>query len=104
MLAQILESSNYVSSQRRVLLIVLLSLRSCYKENIHASTAELLYKRTLRIPGEFFDHKDMLNDPQFFIEPFRRFIQRIRPIPTTQQIVRNKPFRYKDLHACFSKK
>ncbi|KYQ60032.1 Pro-Pol polyprotein [Trachymyrmex zeteki] len=82
-----------------VLPVVLLSPRSCYKEDIHASTAELFYGRTLRIPSEFFDHEDVPNDPQLFIEPFRKFIQRIRPIPTAHHIC-NKPFRYKDLHTC----
>jgi len=54
--------------------IVLIGFRTCYKEDIRASTAELLYGKTLRIPGEFFDHEDMLNDPQPFVESFRRLM------------------------------
>ena len=79
--------------------IVLLGLRTCYKEDIRASTAELLYGKTLRIPGEFFDLEDMPNDPHFFVEPFRRMMQQIRPTPTAHHI-RNKPFVYKDLYTC----
>ncbi|KAG5322720.1 YI31B protein, partial [Pseudoatta argentina] len=76
-----------------VLPAVLLGLRSCYEEDIHALIVELFYGRT---PDKFFDHEDMPNKHNF---SFRRFMQRIRPIPTAHH-VRNKPFRYKDLHTC----
>ncbi|XP_011051900.1 PREDICTED: uncharacterized protein LOC105144612 [Acromyrmex echinatior] len=56
-----------------VLPIVLLGLHSSYKEDIHASTRP---------------RKNSSNS---------RFMQRIRLIPTTHHI-RNKSFRYKDLH------
>lgn len=82
-----------------ILPVVLLGLRTCYKEDIQASTAELLYGKTLRIPGELFDHEEMPNDPQYFVEPFRRMMQQIRPTPTAHHI-RNKPFVYKDLYTC----
>lgn len=65
-----------------VLPVVLLGLRSCYKEDIRASAAELLYGRPLRVPGEFFDHEDMPQNPQYFVEPFRRMMQQIEPSPT----------------------
>jgi len=39
--------------------LVLIGLRTCYKEDIRASIAELLYDNTLRIPEEFLDHEDM---------------------------------------------
>jgi len=43
--------------------IMLIGLHTYYKEDIRASTAKFLYGKTLRIPGQFFDHEDMPNDP-----------------------------------------
>ncbi|KAG8198220.1 hypothetical protein JTE90_015316 [Oedothorax gibbosus] len=37
-----------------VLPSVLLGIRSCFKEDLGASSAELVYGTTLRLPGEFF--------------------------------------------------
>jgi len=71
--------------------IVLIKLRICYKEDIRASTAELLYSKILRILEEFFDHEDMPNDPQPFVEPFQRFMQRMKATPVAHH-VRNRPF------------
>jgi len=77
--------------------IVLIGLCTCYKEDIRASTAEFLYGKTLRIPGEFFDHEDMLNDPEPFVEPFQRLMQRMKPTPAAHHL-RNRPFVFKDLY------
>jgi len=78
---------------------VLIGLNICYKEDIRASTAELLYGETFRIPGEFFEHEDMPNEPQPFVEPFRKLMQRMKPTPAAHH-VRNRPFVFKDLHTC----
>lgn len=82
-----------------VLPVVLLGLRSSFKEDIQASTAELFHGKTFRVPGEFFDHEDMPIDPHYSVEPFRRMMQQIRPKPTSHHI-RNKTFVYKDLYTC----
>jgi len=79
--------------------IVLIGLCTCYKEDIRASTAKLLYGKTFRIPGEFFDHEDMLNEPQPFVEPFRRLMQRMKPTAAAHHL-RNRPFVFKDLYTC----
>jgi len=70
--------------------IVLIGLRTCYKEDIHVSIAKLLYGKTLRIPREFFDHEDMPNDPQPFVEPFPRLMQQVNTRYTshTRQTIR----------------
>jgi len=78
---------------------VLVGLRTCYKKDIRASTAEFLYGKTLRIPGEIFDHEDMPNDPKLFMEPFRRFMQQIKPTPAAHHVY-NRPFVFKDLYIC----
>ena len=35
--------------------IVLLSIRTALKEDLHCTAAEMVYGTTLRLPGEFFD-------------------------------------------------
>lgn len=62
----------YVSFKRKlkreVLLTVLLGLRICFKEDLHASSAEMLYGSTLRIPGESFIEEDFSQDPEIVLE------------------------------------
>lgn len=80
--------------------IVLLGLRVCIKEDINASTAEMLYGKSLRIPGEFFDDLKMPpSDPKFFVEPLRRFMQQFRSIPTAHHH-KVKLFIFKDIYSC----
>jgi len=55
--------------------------------------------KTLRIPGEIFDHENMPNDPQSFVKSFRRFMQQIKSTFVAYHI-RNKLFVFKDLHIC----
>jgi hypothetical protein len=82
-----------------ILPTVLLGLRVCFKEDLKASPAELVYGTTLRIPGEFFLDEDLPSDPQMFIEPFREHMRELRSSPTAhhRKIV---PFVHKDLHTC----
>lgn len=48
---------------------VLLGLRAAYKEDIGASTAELLYGQTIRLPGEFYgEATSQCNSPSYFME------------------------------------
>jgi len=62
---------------------VLLGLRSCYKEDLNASPAELLFGTTLRIPGEFFIEEDFPVDPEIFLEKHRVHMRNIRSSPTS---------------------
>lgn len=82
-----------------VLPVVLLGLRTCYKEDIKASPAEYLYGTTLRIPGEFFTHEDLPNDPNTFLEDFRVHMRALKPTPAAHH-GRRKTFCFKDLYAC----
>lgn len=61
---------------------VMFGLRTCYKEDLKASVAELLFGTTLRIPGEFFVNVEMPADPQIFVEKHREYMRGIRPTPT----------------------
>ncbi|KZC14028.1 hypothetical protein WN55_06235, partial [Dufourea novaeangliae] len=78
---------------------VFLGLRTCFKEDIETSTAELLYGTTLRIPGECFDEEETSTDPQIFVEKHRRFMRQLQSRPKTQHI-KNVSFVFRDLCTC----
>ena len=77
---------------------VLLGLRTCYKEDIKASAAELVYG-TLRVPGEFFSSDEMLGNPPIFVEKFRENMRRLRATPTAHHHKRSM-FVHNDLYTC----
>lgn len=78
---------------------VLLGLRTCYKDDIKSSAAEMLYGMPLKIPGEFFTEDEPPNDPEFFIEKHREIMRRFRPRPTAHHI-KQATFVHTDLHTC----
>ncbi|XP_039309916.1 uncharacterized protein K02A2.6-like [Solenopsis invicta] len=78
---------------------VLLGLRSCFKEDLKASPAELLYGTTLRIPGEFFIEEDFPADPEIFLEKHRIHMRNVRSSPTSHHI-KKSPFVHKNLCDC----
>lgn len=84
--------------------LVLLGMRSAYKEDLQASSAELLYGETLRLPGEFFQPQTdtaSSNDMTDFTARLRSMMTEIRPQPASHH--GTKPvFVFKDLpsHTC----
>lgn len=79
--------------------IVMLGLRSVYREDIKATTAELLYGETIRIPGEFLQSYISDSEDPEFIKILRRHMSNLRPTPTTQH--GTKPtFVYRALENC----
>ncbi|XP_039303396.1 uncharacterized protein LOC120357300 [Solenopsis invicta] len=78
---------------------VLLGLRSCFKEDLKASPADLLYGTTLRIPGKFFIEEDFPADPKIFLEKHRIHMRNVRSSPTSQHI-KKSPFVHKNLFDC----
>lgn len=81
-----------------VLSTVLLGLRTSIKEDIGASTAELLYGITLRLPGVSLDIEPS-NQPRIFLEQLRQTMRTIRPYPTAHYR-KDKSFVYKELNSC----
>ncbi|KAL6417707.1 hypothetical protein ACFW04_012564 [Cataglyphis niger] len=61
-----------------ILPTVLLGLRICFKEDLNASPAKMLYGSTLRIAGEFFIEEDLPSDPEIFIEKHRIHMREIK--------------------------
>ncbi|KMQ86125.1 copii coat assembly protein sec16-like protein [Lasius niger] len=80
-----------------VLPTVLLGLRTCFKEDLNAFPAEMLYGSTLRIPGEFFIEEDLPSDPEVCIEKHRVHIRDINSRPTAHHH-RKTPFFHKNLY------
>lgn len=64
----------------------LLGMRSCYKEGIKASAAELTYGTTLRLPGEFFHTRcDLTSASPDYVEHLRKAMRVLKPVPTDNE-------------------
>ncbi len=50
------------------------------KQDLHCSSAELVYSTTLSLPGEFFDpsHSVSTSDPAGYVTKLRDFMQQLR--------------------------
>ncbi|XP_054275878.1 uncharacterized protein LOC128995030 [Macrosteles quadrilineatus] len=88
------------SDWTKVLPFVLLGIRSAFKEDISASSAELVFGEPLRLPGEFFvipSHES--NEPQELVSGLRKHMNQLRPTPASRHI---KPgsFVFKNLCTC----
>ena len=81
--------------------LVLLGLRSSLKENLHCTTAELVYGTTLRLPGDIFESTDFhtVPDPQHCATQLRHIMQRLQPVPPAHH-TSCKPHQNKDLSTC----
>ena len=67
-----------------VLPLVLLGMRSAWKDDLQTSTAELVYGEPLRLPGEFFKpHKDDIIDEADFAARLRKHMSRLSPATTS---------------------
>lgn len=79
--------------------LILLGLRSTYKEDLQSTTAELVYVKTLRLPSEFFTEQEPLGNETEFVQQFRKTMNSIRPTQTAHH-VKEKPFIQKALGEC----
>lgn len=73
------------SSWSEVLPLVLLGIRSAWKEDVRASAAELVYGEPLRLPGEFFvPAADVNHDVTDFAARLRLHMARLAPRPASR--------------------
>ncbi|CAH2109205.1 unnamed protein product [Euphydryas editha] len=77
-----------------VLPLVLLGIRSAWKEDLKSSTAELVFGEPLRLPGQFFSpsspsSEGVITIPDFAIR-LREHISKLTPQPTSRHS--NRPF------------
>ncbi|XP_026316980.1 uncharacterized protein LOC113228056 [Hyposmocoma kahamanoa] len=83
----------------RALTLVLLCMRTPFKEDINASSAELVFSETLRLPGEFIVAPPNLINPvetSDLITQLRCAVVSIRPVPASHHD-RPSSFIFKDL-------
>ncbi|XP_068628033.1 uncharacterized protein [Battus philenor] len=81
--------------------LVLLGVRSAYKEDLHATSAEPVYGEPLRLPGEFFDSKaDYTLDLMEFTSRLRSIIQSLKPSPAARHSGTRPTFVFKELATC----
>ena len=78
--------------------LVLLGIRSTFKEDLKSSSAELLYGEPLRLPGEFFHpSEDKTIDLTDYVDRIRKFAKDLRPTVASRHGVQRSPFVHKDL-------
>lgn len=74
-------NENWVES----LPLVLLGIRSAYKEDIKGTAAELVYGETLRLPGDFLQPETHeANDILDYIARLRMFARNLQPAPASR--------------------
>ncbi|RLU15530.1 hypothetical protein DMN91_012524 [Ooceraea biroi] len=81
-----------------VLPTVLLGIRAAWKEDAQATTVELVYGQTLRLPGQFLNRQATCEsgDVADFVRELRCQMKELRPVDGTRHGER-RPFVYKDL-------
>ncbi|GFW31722.1 gag-Pol polyprotein [Trichonephila clavipes] len=64
--------------------VVLLGLRACTKEDLNASCAEIVFGKTIALPGEFFEPQSQaLTDPSEFLLRLRETFPTLKPPPAS---------------------
>jgi len=64
--------------------LVLLGIRTAYKDDLQSSAAELVYGEPLRVPGELIVPAAPRFEASTFIEQFRRHMYQLRPTPAAR--------------------
>lgn len=82
-----------------VLPVVLLGLRTTYRENLRATTAELLYGTSLRLPGEFFTRTKTDVNAATFVQNLKAAMEQLIPSPASNH-GKSKIFIPKTLNSC----
>lgn len=81
------------SNWTEVLPWVLLGIRSAWKGDIQASTAEIVYGEPLRLPGQFFKtDSDEMVEPSNLVSRLRAHMTKLAPQPTSWHTSSSKSF------------
>ncbi|XP_063370343.1 uncharacterized protein LOC134658621 [Cydia amplana] len=74
--------------------LVLLGIRSAWKEDLNSSPAELLYGEPLTLPGQFFSSSssESVVDICDFASRLRKHMSQLSPQPTSWHTSSNRPF------------
>ncbi|UYV69629.1 hypothetical protein LAZ67_7000033 [Cordylochernes scorpioides] len=80
--------------------LVLLGIRTSYKEDLKCTAAEMVFGTTLNLPADLLTNSEFKNpDPSNFATQLKNYMSRIRPQPT-RQTKQNNIFSHKDLDTC----
>lgn len=85
----------------RSLPMVLLGMRSAFKEDLEATVAETVYGEPLRLPGELLiasSSIEKIEDATDFVVQLRNKMSSIRPVPASRHC-KNSPFIFKELES-----
>ncbi|GFT20674.1 retrovirus-related Pol polyprotein from transposon 412 [Nephila pilipes] len=88
-----------ISQWTNVLPTILLVFRATLKEDLQATTAEMIYGAPIRLASDFLCPSKQNTDPSTFVGRLRDSMQRLSP-PTTQHHGQNTIFVSKDLTTC----
>ncbi|UYV73466.1 hypothetical protein LAZ67_10003518 [Cordylochernes scorpioides] len=80
--------------------LVLLGIRTSYKEDLKCTAAEMVFGTTLNLPADLLTNSEFKNpDPSNFATQLKNYMNRIRPQPT-RRTNQNNIFSHKDLDTC----
>ncbi|GBN39220.1 Transposon Tf2-6 polyprotein, partial [Araneus ventricosus] len=77
---------------------ILLGIRTAFKEDINASSAELVYGSNLRLPGQFLQDNGVKTEPSEFLDLLRHYFRDLRPVASSHSSA--QIFVYKELFNC----
>lgn len=78
---------------------MLIGLRASLKEDINRSAAEMVYGKTMKIPGEYFMSEDTIECPEMFVQKLKERMRQVRPLPATNHS-RETVFIHGELENC----
>ncbi|UYV84957.1 hypothetical protein LAZ67_X004114 [Cordylochernes scorpioides] len=80
--------------------LVLLGIRTSYKEDLKCTAAEMVFGTTLNLPADLLTNSEFKSpDPSNFATQLKTYMSRIRPQPT-RRTNQNNIFSHKDLDTC----
>ncbi|CAK9832763.1 Transposon Ty3-I Gag-Pol polyprotein [Anthophora retusa] len=86
------------SAWAEILPIVLLGIRTSWKEDLGATPSQMLYGANIRLPGEFFKPNTAATTASSFVTQLRREMRLLQPAPGSRHGTRNT-FVYKELNS-----
>ncbi|GBM80184.1 hypothetical protein AVEN_141653-1 [Araneus ventricosus] len=78
---------------------ILLGIHTAFKEDINASSAELVYGSNLRLPGQFLQANSVKTEPSGFLDLLRQHFRDLRPVAASSHSS-VQIFVYKELVNC----
>lgn len=78
---------------------ILLGLRAAPHGKTGISTAEMVFSRTLIIPGDFYTEKKVTTDVPDYVCKLKEVIEKVKPVPMRHN-TKQKVFVHPDLEKC----